>query len=222
MTSRTLVWVICGGSMVASAAFGVVACSSSPTPFDNTVLPGSDASKDTSANNPDTAGNDSAPPQDDGGGSCTNPPKLFPPSSKGLYCPYSKSGDAGTTAYCTVGSQVCCISSVDAGTPSTCVSGSCAPGEASWACSAPEECTGGGQVCCLTSGPVGPDPKCVPYQKTKGFNNTRCTTAQACSGLIDAGKYQDNQYIVCTKQADCATGTCTAIKTIGTSIGVCL
>ncbi len=220
MRNKTIAWIFFGGSVVASAAFGIAACSSDPV---NNVVPGPDGSvkdtgtSDTNNNPPDTS------PLDDSG-ACANPPKLFPPSSKGLYCPYSKDPDGGVTAYCKVGSEVCCLSGVDAG-PSTCQAdpSACPTNSSPWACSAPEECAdAGAPVCCLTAGPVGPDPKCLPYQKTKGFNNSRCTTAQVCTGTVDAGKFVDNQYVVCTKQGDCTTGTCTAVKTVGTSIGLCL
>ncbi len=218
-----LVWIFGGGVALASVGFGVVACSSNPSLVDNTV-PGPDSStnKDTSNNtNPDTSVDPDAGPGPDGSIGCANPPKLFPPSMKGMYCPFSFSGDAGS-AYCKVGTQKCCLSpSADAG-PSTCTANAtaCPMNDAVWACSAPEECNGG--VCCLTAGPTEADPNCAGYMKTKGFNNTRCTTAQACMGTIDAGKFVDNQYVVCTKQADCAMGTCTAIKTTGTSIGICM
>lgn len=220
-----VLWVFFGGVVAASASFGVAACSSSSGPIDNSIVPGPDSSKqaDTSSNNPDTSVDPDAGVNPDSG-SCANPPKLFAPSTKGIFCPYSKNPDGGAGAeYCTVGTQDCCLSpSTDAG-PSVCAKiGACPSTDAVWACSAPEECGKQGLVCCLTAGPVEADPACTGYQKTKGFNNTRCTTAQACSGMIDAGKFVDNQYVVCTKQADCTTGTCTAIKTSGTSIGVCL
>jgi hypothetical protein len=221
---RMTMWfaVGCGA---ASATLGVVACSASAAPIDDgstTVTP--DASKPDSYIAPSGQDSGTTPPDPgtDAGasGTCASPPKLYPPSSKGIYCPYSASGDAGSQ-YCKIGSQVCCLSpSSDAG-PSTCASGSCPPADSPWACAAPEEC-GGGQVCCLVAGPVGADPNCSGYQKTKGFANTHCVAASACTGTVDAGKYTDNQYVVCTKQADCASGTCTAIKTSGTSIGVCL
>jgi hypothetical protein len=219
-------WIFGGGIAIASASFGIVACSSSPAITDNTVVPGPDSSvkTDSGNNNPDTSVDpDAGNPNPDGSSGCLNPPKLFPPSMKGLYCPFSASGDAGSS-YCKVGTEKCCVSpSADAG-PSVCTASNTAcPGkDAVWACAAPEECGGQNPVCCLTAGPTEPDPNCAGYTKTKGFNNTRCTTAQACSGMIDAGKYIDNQYVVCTKQADCAMGTCTAIKTSGTSIGICM
>jgi hypothetical protein len=77
-------------------------------------------------------------------------------------------------------------------------------------------------VCCLTAGPVEADPNCSGYQKTKGFDSTTCVAAGKCTGTVMIGKYTDNLTVVCEAQADCQTGTCTAVKTSGTSIGLCL
>ncbi len=220
--SSAFIWIFGGGVAVASAGFGMVACTSS-SPIDSTIVPGPDGSKkDTGGNNPDTSIDPDGNVNPDSSMGCAKPPMLFPPSMKGLYCPFSKSGDAGS-AYCTVGSQVCCLSpSAEAGA-SVCAANAnaCPMGDPIWACSAPEECPMG-NVCCLTAGPTVADPNCTGFLKTKGFNNTRCATAQACTGTIDAGKFVDNQYVACTKQADCTTGTCTAVKTSGTSIGICM
>jgi hypothetical protein len=233
--------VVGGACLVALSGIGAVACSSdngSGTP--TTVLPDATSGTDTGAGSHDggvvgndtgTPGDDSGNPGDDSGptadGGCASPPALFPPKADGgIYCPYSKdfSIDGGKAAYCNVGTEVCCLSpSSDAGL-STCKANStaCPAGDHVWACSAPQEC-GGGQVCCLTSGPVEPDPKCSGYQKTKGFFSTRCAAAAECTGTVEAGSFIDNQYIACEAQADCPTGkTCTAVKTSGTSIGVCL
>jgi hypothetical protein len=223
MTGRAWIWAFGGGVTLASAGLLVVACSSSPAPIDN-PLPTLDGSKaDTSNNTPDTSIVNPDGGTLDSAVACANPPKLFAPSTKGIYCPYSKGVDGGAQ-YCTVKTEVCCLSpSNDAG-PSTCAANAnaCPQADAVWACSAPEECNVANPVCCLTAGPLEADPNCAGFQRTKGFNNTRCTTAQACAGTIDAGKFIDNQFVACTKQADCATGTCTPIKTSGTSFGVCL
>ena len=220
------VWAFGGAVALASASFGVVACSSTTTNGGDPV-PGPDASKaDTGGGTtPDSSvvvpegGNIEA------GGGCASPPQLFKPSAKGLYCPFSKNPDGGTgAAYCTANSQVCCVSpSADAGS-SVCAAnqGACPAADSLWQCSAPQECGGGTPVCCLTAGPLEADPNCAGFQKTKGFYATTCTTAQACTGTVDAGKYIDNQYVVCEQQSDCTTGTCTPLKTSGTSIGLCL
>jgi hypothetical protein len=78
-------------------------------------------------------------------------------------------------------------------------------------------------VCCLQAGPLEADLKCSGYQKTKGFRSTTCTSAGQCTGTADAGKFTDTLYIACEQPSDCPQGkTCTAVKTTGTSIGVCL
>ncbi len=165
------------------------------------------------------SGSDSAPLDSSADGYCPKPPRLYTPIPNVFHCYFGTDGGGGLL-YCPIQPQsVCCLaSSVDAGFSVCGNAGKCPLGDQQYACAAPEDCSGGGQVCCLTAGPLEADPNCAGYQKTKGFDNTRCTTAQACSGMIDAG----NQYVVCEQQANCTAGTCTAIKTVSTSIGVCL
>jgi hypothetical protein len=141
----------------------------------------------------------------------------------GVFCPFGKT-DAGKSEYCTANAQVCCLSpSTDAGSSTCSAPGTCASGFAEWACAAPQECAGSGVVCCLQAGPLEADPKCSGYQKTKGFNSTTCMPSAKCTGTVDAGKVTDTLYVACEAQGDCPQGkTCTAIKTSGTDIGVCL
>ena len=48
-------------------------------------------------------------------------------------------------------------------------------------------------------------------------------SAAQCTGTIDAGKFTDTLFVACEQPSDCPQGkTCTAVKTTGTSIGVCL
>lgn len=121
--------------------------------------------------------------------------------------------------------QVCCVSpTADAGSSTCNAPGACATGLESWACASPQECAGGsGVVCCLQAGPLEADLKCSGYQKTKGSNSTNCMPTAKCTGMVDAGKVTDTLDVACEAPADCPQGkTCTAIKTTGTSIGVCL
>lgn len=225
MNGRTWLYVSGGAAAVAVATLGIAACSGEST----LTHPTADAGRlDTSipdTSRPDTSTADGAVPDGAGGdaGACAHPPKLFPPSSAGVYCPFSK-GDGGKALDCTPTSQVCCMSpTADAGSSTCSAPGACPTGWGDWACSAPQECSGSGVVCCLAAGPLEADLKCSGFQKTKGFSSTSCMATAMCTGTIDAGKHQDNLYVACEAQSDCPQGkTCTAIKTTGTSIGVCL
>lgn len=222
----------------ASAALGIAACSSSSTTAtgpDTTGDSGGSGNVDSGSGGGEVDGgggggnvDGGGGGTDSGGGTCMTPPKLFPPKPDGgMYCPFSNGGDGGTK-YCKTPAQMCCLSpSADAG-PSDCeaVAAACTnTAFSTWECSAPSECAGNaaGPVCCLIAGPLEPDPNCSGYQKTKGFDATKCMAAGKCTGTVVVGKYTDNQTIVCEAQADCPAGTtCTAVKTSGTSIGLCL
>jgi hypothetical protein len=240
MKISTIALVLGSALITCSAGAGLAACSSSSgtgepsAPLDS----GTDTSTGMdSGTQPDTGpgadtgtGGDTSTGDDGGDAGCTSPPALHISSADGgIYCPFSKNFDVdgGEYAYCTTGTQSCCLSpSSDAGLSVCTTIGNCAtalPNSEEWQCAGPEDCKSGGSVCCLTSGPTEANAECVNTLKTKGFDNTRCMASQAaCSGTVDAGMYTDNQFVVCEKQADCATGTCTALKTTGTSIGLCL
>lgn len=224
MANQKVVYLIAAIGLIASASIGIAACSSTTNDV-TPVVPGPDGAKaDTSSPGVDSGPLPEASDQDTSVAPCANPPKLYAPSDAGVYCPYSKS-DASATQYCAPGSQVCCLAPIDdagGSSPSVCQQGPCATNWRAWACASPSECPTPGDVCCLTAGPVEADPKCAGYQKTKGFDNTACIPAAKCTGTVMIGKYTDNLTVVCAQQSDCKTGTCTAVKTTGTSIGLCL
>lgn len=239
MNVRAMSFAVSSLLLCVSGGLGLQACSSSSTATgENTTADGGGGGTDSGGgggmgtdsggggNDVDSGGGGG---MDAGGGSCMTPPKLFPPKPDGgMYCPFSNGGDGGTK-YCKTPAQMCCLSpSADAGV-SDCegLAASCTNATFKvWECSSPAECAGnaGGNTCCLTAGPVEPDPNCSGYQKTKGFDSTKCMAAAACTGTVMVGMYKDNLNIVCEAQADCpaAGKTCTALKTTGNSIGLCL
>jgi hypothetical protein len=237
MRNRTFSLVLTIAAAGTSAALGLFACSSSSTTTGDTNTGTDSGSGGNTKDGTTGTGNTDAGTQDmtdsgtqmgtdsGGGGTCTNPPALFPPGDAGLYCPYDYGPDGGGAAHCKTGTEMCCLSpSSDAGS-SVCeaVGASCTQaGFGVWQCSSPAECPGATPVCCLTAGPPEADPNCSGYQKTKGFDSTTCMAAGKCTGTVVVGKYTDNLMVVCETQADCTTGTCTAVKTSGTSIGLCL
>ena len=222
MKRNEMIWIFGSAAVVSAATLGVAACSS-----DTTTFPGTDAGKpDTSVNDsakPDTGSDTSTPDTSTSDAGCASPPKLFPPTEAGVFCPFGRT-DAGKSEYCTPNSQVCCVSpSSDAGSSTCNTPGTCTSGWSTWACASPQECAGSGMVCCLQAGVLEPDLKCSGYQKTKGFTSTTCVSTAKCTGTVDAGSFTDTLYVACEVQSDCPQGkTCTAIKTTGTSIGVCL
>jgi hypothetical protein len=195
--------------------------------------------------NPDSGNNtnpDSGTGGDSGSTACAKPPALHVPEADGgVYCPFSYNNvtDAGIQ-YCSGATPQCCVSPASDAGPSDCEAvGACANSTfKTWQCSAPSDCAGypvdgGGEpvVCCLISGPVEADPTCTGHQKTLGLDSVACAPASQCVGPITVGKYMDVHYVACEQQSDCTAsaaafggdgGTCTAVKTSGTPIGLCL
>lgn len=214
---RVLVVVAAG---ISGAAFSfLVACSSSDDT--STPVPTVDAAHPTTDSS--SPGTDSASPEGDAGGGgdaaseCGTAAKLHPVTAGAdggnLYCPFS-SNDAGKTEYCTTDEQCC---ETPTGTsPSTCeTKGSTCPvtGSTVWECEDPSDCAASGMVCCAaastpgTAVTIGSD-SCGPYLSK--FSGTHCAATCATGELV-----------VCEAQAACTTGTCTAVKPKGNSIGVC-
>jgi hypothetical protein len=196
--------------------------------------------------NPDSGNNNTNPDGGTGGDSgstvCAKPPALhIPEADGGVYCPfsYNNATDAGIQ-YCSGATPQCCVSPASDAGPSDCEAvGACKDSTfKTWQCSAPSDCAGypvdgGGEpvVCCLISGAIEADPACTGYQKTKGLDSVSCAPASQCVGPITIGKYMDVHYVACEQQSDCTAsaaafggdgGTCTAVKTSGTPIGLCL
>lgn len=208
--------IVIGGA-VSGAAFSLLAaCSSSDTTTEVPTVDAAPRSTGDSATNP----TDSAtPPEGDAGtgdaaSECGTPAKLHPVTAGAdggnIYCPFSAT-DAGKTEYCT-NDQQCC--ETPSGTsPSTCeTKGSACPvtGSTVWECEDPSDCASGMQCCARSTGAgvtVGTDT-CGPYLSK--FSGTYCAATCATGELV-----------VCEAQAACATGTCTAVKPKGNSIGVC-
>ena len=241
MVNRRTAWILGSVALMSAATLGAVACSSSST----TALPGGgdDASTPDSSAGGDSGGTTmdmdggTTTDQDggsDGGSTCT-PPALHVPKDAGdTYCPFSfnDATDSGTQ-YCNSPTQMCCVSPASASGPSDCETKAttCATaGFKVWQCASPVDCGGGSTpVCCLIGGPLKAD--CGGFQKTNGFDSTTCVAnVAACpaSIVVDAGggkAYTDTGFIACEQDSDCAAVTgkthCLAIKTTGTSIGVC-
>jgi hypothetical protein len=154
---------------------------------------------------------DSAPPVD-AGSDCGKAASLHPNAGDGgIYCPFS-APTGGKNVYCSETEQ-CCENPSGSGV-STCVAkGTACPVAAAtvWECEDPADCSGG-KKCCAHAGDAGAvtvgSDTCGPYLSK--FSGTRCETTCAA-----------NELVVCQKPADCATGTCTAVKPKGNDIGVC-
>jgi hypothetical protein len=228
MKISTIALVLGSAVVTCAAGAGVAACSSSSGTGEPTGNYDSGAA-DTSTG--DAGAQDSAPNGDSSSDSSTADAACAPTlhvssPDGGIYCPFSKdfTVDGGEYAYCTTGTQSCCLSpSSDAGLSTCETTGSCPTGFSQWQCAGPEDCVGTNNVCCLTSGPTESSTTCTGTLKTEGFDNTRCTTAGECTGTVEAGMYTDDQFITCEQQSDCPSGkTCTAVKTTGTPIGLCL
>ena len=189
------------------------ACSSNDTSgtSSGTVGPVPEAgTKDTS-----TADDGSMPDTDssvaDAGSECGTPAALHAPKADGgIYCPFS-APTGGKNVYCAENQQ-CCENVSGAGV-STCVAkGTACPlaTATAWECEDPQDCAG--KKCCAHSGDAGvvtvASDTCGPYLSK--FSGTRCETTCGTGELE-----------VCETQAECTTGTCTAVKPKGNSIGVC-
>lgn len=202
---------------VVLAAAGVWACSANNGPATSsggepTVTP--DSGRDTGSTKP--PGTPPPPPNvppGDGGTDCGKAAKLFPPKPDGgMYCPFS-AAPGGKNIYCT-DTDTCC--ETPSGTsPSTCVAGKTTTcpvsGSTAWQCLDDVNCPSG-EVCCAYGNDGGPvtvgSDTCGPY--LSHFGGTHC--AASCK----AGELS-----VCEAQAECKTGTCTAVKPKGNDVGVC-
>ena len=164
---------------------------------------------DTSVTTPDSS------MQQDAGSECGAPAALHAPKSAdaGIYCPFSAPA-GGKNIYCAE-NQECCENVKGAGVSTCETKGAACPvaTATAWECEDPVDCAGSvGKVCCAHSGDggavtVGSDT-CGAFLSK--FSGTRCQTACGAGELV-----------VCEKQSECTTGTCTAVKPKGNDIGVC-
>jgi hypothetical protein len=232
MKISTIALVLGSALITCSAGAGLAACSSSSATGEPST--GTDSGADTSTGTDGGMLQDSAPGTDSmtTGDTSTTADAACAPAlhasspDGGIYCPFSKdfTVDGGSYAYCTNGTQECCLSpSSDAGLSVCATTGNCATGFSPWECGGPEDCIDpANPVCCLTAGPTEMSTSCPGTDKTEGFDGTHCTTAAICTGQVEAGMYVDNQFVTCESTADCPAGkTCIAVKTTGTAIGVC-
>jgi hypothetical protein len=165
-----------------------------------------------------------AGPQPDGGGGvdggggdaaadCGTPAKLFPPTADGgIFCPFS--GPPGGKNVSCLDTEQCCENAKGAGVSTCAPKGSVCPvaGATVWECEDPSSCPTG-QKCCAHSSAAGTpvtvgNDTCGPFLSK--FSGTKCAAACATGELV-----------VCEQQSECTTGTCTAVKPKGNSIGVC-
>lgn len=147
---------------------------------------------------------------------CGTAPALHTTPTEGVFCPFqADSGAADASAACpSTPGEHCCIYPKAANKPATCntvaqgCDGEIDAGGSDFACDEPADCVGG-QVCCL-DGIALKDPVC--YYFGSKVRQTKCRI-----GGCNAG-----ELTVCSAQADCATGTCTAMDTKGKELGVCV
>ena len=214
MNKSRLIFAVAASSAVALSALAALeACSSDngTTSSSGTVVQPPDAgAKDSNVEDTFVPESDSAPPGD-AGSDCGKAASLHPNKGDGgIYCPFS-APPGGKNVYC-LETEQCCENPAGAGV-STCVAkGTACPvaNATVWECEDPLDCAG--KKCCAHSGDGGTvtiaSDTCGPYLSK--FSGTRCETACGTGELT-----------VCEKQAECTTGTCTAVKPKGNDIGVC-
>lgn len=215
MRNKTIAWIFAGGTLAASAAFGVVACSSDNST--NNVVPGPDSSVKDSGGSPDTSTNPpDAAPNDGGSPECGKAPTFHPTPDAGPFCPFQQAADGGALfGDCDPIGSHCCIYSVGSKLPSTCNGANTActadAGAADFRCEETADCPGANAVCCM-AGSMGKDPTCGTYFGSK-VNGTTCRT-----GTCNQGEVQ----ICDNAQATCPMGqTCQPFKTKSIEMGGC-
>jgi hypothetical protein len=208
-----------GAATLAAGGLVVAACSTDnggavPTP----AFDGGGVTKEGGGGGGNETGTPEAGPQPDGGGGdaaadCGKPAMLhLPTGDGGLYCPFS--GPAGMNVSCVDQTEQCCQPAKGAGLSTCAARGAACPVANStvWECEDPSNCAMG-QKCCGHSSAAGTavtvgNDTCGPFLSK--FSGTKCAAACATGELV-----------VCEQQSECTTGTCTAVKPKGNSIGVC-
>ncbi len=214
MNNKTIAWVFFGGSLVMSAALGVVACSSDSNV---NVVPGPDGSVKDTGGGQDTSSNaDTSPPPNDGGSAeCGKAPTFHQTPDAGPFCPFQQAADGGALfGDCNPVGSHCCIYSQKSGLPSSCNASNSActvdAGATDFQCEETADCVGNNQVCCL-SGSLAKDPSCGTYFGSK-VNGTTCRSA--CM--------QGEVQICDNAQSTCPMGqTCQPFKTKAVEMGGC-
>ena len=212
------------GIVVMAGATSLTACSSSSSS-------GTSGDSGTTAQDSGMAASDDSGPIADSGttsetstasdsgsagdGNCEKPPKLFPETTPGIYCPFS-AVDGGSDITCAAG-QHCCEVPSGSSSPSTCVAlGTACPvaNSVDWQCEAPIDCTvtgSAGPICCGTGSPTTATHCGVTWPEWTGFTGTVCAASCPAPGIT-----------VCETQGDCGdAGTCTASKSNGNDFGFC-
>lgn len=213
MKTKRAIYILIGGSFVGAGIVGL-ACSSTDTSSGNLPTSTVDSGHGGDSQTHTDAGvtTDSGGQPVDAGADCSKTPTLHPPAADGgIFCPFS-AVDGGKNIYCPRTDQ--CCESPKNGPPSSCVTkGTACPtaGSTVWECEDPADCPGG-QKCCAHSGDAGSvtvqQDSCGPYLSK--FQGTRCAASCAAGELV-----------VCESQAECTTGTCTAVEPKANQIGVC-
>lgn len=232
--------ILFGGSLLAALGLVLAACSTDngATPVPTT---GTDSGRDTKGKD---SGKDPGDDEDSGGGAkdagvdCSTAPHLR--SNTGVFCFGGTGTDDG--GMCSADeNKVCCGDAKDetgkfikaycaVATKDSAggyAAGSCdfAPdaGGREWHCSEDDQCPNAGEACCVIKGtggtPKALDDKDFPgcgtyYNGDQGFNvgGTRCRKGGTC----EAGELK-----LCSKDADCDTGTCHPFKLANRYTGVC-
>ena len=214
MSFTRLAWLFSGASVaVLASAASVAACSSSSTsaaPADA----GSAAPVDAGAMIDTGTGEGAAPATDSG--TCEKPPKTFPETKPGVYCPFS-AADGGPTQTCQPG-QHCC-ETPSGGPASTCEAMGTAcpvPNSVDWQCEEAIDCLAldaGTPVCC-GAGTATTATHCgITWPEWTAFTGTTCASSCPAPGIT-----------VCEQSSDCtgdAGTTCTPSKASGNNFGFC-
>jgi len=223
MSLARIVSLTAGVTVVFASTLWVQGCSSSSNssaaqdsgtsqPMDSAVNTDTGSSADSEAADSGTAPSDSGA-AGDGDAACEKPPKLFPESVAGVYCPFSTGNIT-----CAAG-QHCCETPTSAGTPSTCVAnGTPCPvaGSVDWQCQEAIDCAGadaGGPICCGSGTPTTATHCGNTWPEWSSFTGTQCVTSCPAPGIT-----------VCEQNSDCTTDagtTCTASKASGNDFGFC-
>lgn len=210
-------WGVLAGTMAASGALGLVACSGGDDDA------GTDGGKDTGTKADTGTGTDGNTGMDGNMGTdgntmmdCGTIP-TFPTPEAGPYCPFQAGGDGGIFASCAT-NEHCCEYTADSGLPSTCSASQVmcvnSPGAIDWQCDEQGDCTG--MTCCIQGNVISKDKFCFGQAFVTGVTGSKC---QASCTKTDAG----GEAPMCSKSSDCPNGTtCHTFKKSGKNLGVCL